>query len=395
MRQSVAPARDLLDRLGAPDRRLETVLVTGTKGKGSVASLVATALVAAGERVGLYTSPHVEHVGERVRVDGAEVPPDLLAESLERALVAREAAVEAGSAAGEATWFDVLTAAALDAMVAAEAGVAVLECGLGGRLDSTRAVTPVLSVVTNVALEHTAILGPTREAIAREKAGVAEPGVPLVTGLSDPGDPAFRALAQEAERAGARLVSVELSPGAPLAADNERLAREVLHELGRPVPGAGLDLSPADWHRAARLPGRLERVGPGGRLVLDGAHVPESLARVLDDLARQPGLSSRPDVVLGCRADKDLRGLLKVLVGRVDRVHCTSLGRGLDASAEHLLGLARELGLEAEGHADPETALAMARRRTEPNRWILVTGSLHLVGHLRSFALSVSEGRPC
>ncbi|HED66750.1 MAG TPA: bifunctional folylpolyglutamate synthase/dihydrofolate synthase [Planctomycetes bacterium] len=395
MRQSVAPARDLLDRLGSPDRELQSILVAGTKGKGSVSSLVATALAAGGERVGLYTSPHVERVGERIRIDGEEIGGDALATVLGEALDVREAAIAERGAAAEATWFDVLTVAAIGAMARAGVGYAVLECGLGGRLDSTRAVTPILSVVTNVSLEHTAVLGSTREAIAWEKAGVASAGAPLVTGLASPDDEAARVVADVAREAGAALVRVCVPAGASIEEENEELAAEVLRQLGHPVPGEPGGLDREGWRAASRLPGRLERILGPEKVVLDGAHVPGSLDRVFAVLQADPALASSPDVVFGCRTDKDLPGLLKVLRGRVDRVHCTSLGRGLDASPERIAGLARSLGLDASAADDPEAALAMARRRAGADRWILVTGSLHLLGRLRPLLVRPTGKRPC
>ena len=162
MRQSIDPTRDLLERLGSPERSWKSVHVAGTKGKGSVASLIAAGLRGWGADEGVYASPHVERVQERVKIRGAEVESDQLAAALERTLDAREQAVAEDTAAREATWFDVLTGAAL--VVLTEAGVewAVLECGLGGRLDSTNAVASTLAVLTSVDLEHTAILGATR-----------------------------------------------------------------------------------------------------------------------------------------------------------------------------------------------------------------------------------------
>lgn len=379
MRQSVTPARDLLDRLGAPDRALGCVLIAGTKGKGSVASLVAAALTAAGERTGLYTSPHVERVQERVRIDGLEVADADLAAALTAALDAREVALAEEAPGGDATWFDVLTAAALSCLRRADVRWAVLECGLGGRLDSTNAVEPKVAVVTNVALEHTAILGSTRAEIAGEKAGIARRGVPLVSGVGPPGDEAADVVRSTAESLGARLVAVEVEAERTVGAENQLLARAVLEELGFP-PIADEEV----WTAAARLPGRLERVRLDGvEVVLDGAHVPGSLERIFDELSRQEGLSGPPVVVLATGEDKDVPGLLKVLRGRVDRVLCTSLGRGPYAHAERIAQEADRLDVPARVEPDPETALHMALQTARPTTWVLVTGSLHLVGRLR------------
>jgi dihydrofolate synthase/folylpolyglutamate synthase len=380
MRQSVAPARDLLDRLGAPDRELSCLLVAGTKGKGSVAAAIAAGLRRAGRAEAVYASPHVERLHERVRLRGAEIEDAPLTGALEAALDAREAALVDGSAAADATWFDVLTAAALHAMRDDGVEWAVLECGLGGRLDSTNAVAPELGVLTNVALEHTAILGTTRAAIAREKAGIARAGRPLVSAVGPPGDEAADEVARVAAAVGAELVTLPCDPGDSLAARNRAVAGRVLDLLGGGLSAALLEGLPA---AETLLPGRMERLSVEGvEVVLDGAHVPESLELLLRDLAAA-GLAGRANVVLGTGADKDAPGLLKVLRGRVDRVLCTSPGTGPYASPTELLLEARRQGVPAEAVADPGAALEIALKKAGRESWVLVTGSLHLVGRVR------------
>src|SRR5208283_3282076 len=172
MRVGLEPARDLAARLGDPEKAFRAVHVGGTKGKGSVSALIEAALVRAGLSVGRYGSPHVERVTERVSLQGRDVDPARLARGLDLTLDAYEAARREGTAAAGATWFDCLTLAAF--AIFREAGVewAVVEVGLGGRLDSTNVVNGEIAIVTNIGLEHTEILGSTRAAIAREKVGV-------------------------------------------------------------------------------------------------------------------------------------------------------------------------------------------------------------------------------
>ena len=171
MRRGIEPAADLLERLGSPQRGFRAVLVAGTKGKGTTSALVAAALVRAGIPTGLYTSPHVDRIHERIRVGGAEVEDEVLASALERVLDARTRAVEDGGPGVDSTWFDVVTASAF--LVFAERGVAwaVVECGLGGRLDSTNVVAADVCVVTNVDLEHTAVLGRRARRSRAKRAG--------------------------------------------------------------------------------------------------------------------------------------------------------------------------------------------------------------------------------
>lgn len=392
MRQSLAPARDLLERLGSPDARLTTILVAGTKGKGSVASLLANALHAQGHAVGVYASPHVERVNERIRLfqaeaqGGTEIEDRALALALESAMQAREAAIQAQAPGKDATWFDVFTAAAIWSMERAGMRFACLECGLGGRLDSTNATQPVLSILTQVELEHTAILGQTRAAIAREKAAIGRPGRPLISGAGGLEDEAGAAAAELAGEIGARWLAVDLSGCATIEERNVRLAQVALAELGRQtgLPQLEMGALEASVIEAARLPGRMEwRRARNKLVVLDGAHVPGSLRRVLSDLEGRLGTLRQPLVVFGAGADKDLPAMLKVLIGRVDRLFCTSPGLGPYVAPLEMELQALSLGLAAQAIEDPERAFEEALQHCGEDQWVLITGSLHLVGRLR------------
>ncbi len=391
MRVSVEPMRDLAERLGAPERSFRAVHVAGTKGKGSTAALVAAGLRRAGLATGLYASPHLESVNERVALDGGPIEDDRLADALERALAAREAAVAAGSAGREATWFDVLTAAAFVAFREARMAWAVVECGLGGRLDSTNVLPPGPCVITNIDLEHTALLGSTRAAIAGEKAGIVKPGGLVVSGVGPEGDEAEEVVRAAARERGARHVAAPAPAGATLEQRNTALAGALLDALGRggvsalaPARPLGAWLLDPATVAAARLPGRQELWRWGATpVVLDGAHVPSSLRQVVEELARWPELSALPPVVVfGTGKEKDAGGLLKALAGRVDTVLCTTAGRGPYRSPAELREEALRVGLAAEVHETPESALSRARELSAA-RWVLATGSLHLVGSLR------------
>ncbi len=400
MRVTLEPARDLCRRLGEPQRFAHVVHVTGSKGKGSVSSLVAAALSSAGLRMGRYGSPHVERIQERVVVDGRQIDDESLADGLERALAAREQALAEGTAAAQATWFDLLTSAAWCALREARVDWLVAECGLGGRFDSTNTLSGEVCVVTTVELEHTSVLGSTRAAIAAEKAGILKPGSTLVTGV-DSLDEAGR----ELDAAAGALDLCVLRPAylaepelPSIEARNVALAGLVLDELGRRGhaaadgrPLAQRLLTP-DLVRAARLPARLERLQLGPLpVVLDGAHTPDSVRDLLRDLLGATrttveaarGLSGKPVAILGVGRDKDLPGLLKRLQGGADRVVCTSVGGPLARSPEEIAEAARSAGLAAETAATPRMALDRARELTPPHGWILVLGSLYLAGAVR------------
>src|SRR5687768_8751840 len=204
-RFSLEPARDLCARLGDPQKRLRAVHVAGSKGKGSTSSLISAGLRAGGLAEALYTSPHVVHLRERLRIRGRDVEPAAFASVLERALEAHERARLERTAAGEATWFDVMTSASF--LVAFESGAAwiVAECGLGGRLDSTNVIDGLVCVITNIELEHQTVLGATRALIAGEKAGILKRGSTLVTGVPA-GDEAGDVIDARARELGAAVL---------------------------------------------------------------------------------------------------------------------------------------------------------------------------------------------
>ena len=386
--------RRLLDELGRPDRAFRSVLVGGTNGKGSTAAVLAAALRAAGERVGLTTSPHLVRFAERFVVDGAPLPDDIVLEALARV---RPPAERLG-----ATFFEIVTAVALLLFADAEVDTAVLEVGLGGRFDATNVVEPVLSLVTGVALDHVGVLGDTLERIAREKAGILRAGVPAWTGASGE---ALAALRAEAKVRGVRLRTLEqevelqvldrgwqglelelrtpvgaVEATTPLVgrhqARNVALALVGASELGVPLEVAARGAAETHW------PGRLERLRFRGRwLVLDGAHNPEAAAALARALASLEGRV--PVLVLGVSAGKDVAGVASALAGVADRIvatRATSSPRAMEPAA-----LGRVVGADAVA-ADPPAALRLAARWAGVDGTVVVAGSLFLVGEVRALA---------
>ncbi len=395
MRVGLEPMQDLAERLGRPQQAFRAVHVAGTKGKGSVSALIEAALARAGLKAGRYASPHVETVTERVTLQGREVDEATLARALTQALDVYEDARRARTAAAEATWFDLLTAAAF--LVFGEAGVewAAVEVGLGGRLDSTNVVFGEIAVITNIGLEHTEILGETRALIAREKVGILKAGAVLVTTLA-PDDEAGRVIQARADKLGSPVIRVNPDDGATIEETNVALAGAVLDQLGRKgVAGRdgrplGATMIDAETRAAARLVGRMERidVDAGGLrlpVVFDGAHVPFNLAAVLRDLARAPDLARPCVAVVALASDKDAAGFLAELQKRASAVvftepHGASRGR----PASELAALAASLGLKSEAEPDPQRAFRRGvELAAEGREWLLVTGSLYLVGALR------------
>lgn len=395
MRVGLDCIRDLSGRLACPQRHFRSIHVTGTKGKSSTCALLDAALRQAGFRVGRYASPHVEHIGERMMIDGAPVGESLMAEVLDAALDVFRAASQEGTAGRDATWFDILTVAAFDLFRRQGVEWAVVEAGLGGRLDSTNIIDSEIAVITNVELEHTEVLGATRGLIAFEKAGIIKPGRVAVTPLAEE-DEAGAVIAAKVREAGARLVVPAIPGDATIAGRNALVVGAVLDVLGecgirekadghcRPLGHWLLDEIDGD---AARLPGRMERIEAGidgahVPVVIDGAHVPFNLRAVLADLRRDPVLAGPFVAVVSIAPDKDASGLLSVLAGENAEVILTRATARSRPPVELSL-MAGEIGLRHRVEADPLLAYKSALHdAAQGGRWVLVTGSLYLAGVL-------------
>lgn len=405
MRVGLEPMLDLMQRLGNPHQSFRAIHVAGTKGKGSVSALLEAGLLRAGWRVGRYGSPHVDRVNERVSVLGREVEDDVLASAIMQVLDGYESAKQAATAGEDATWFDVITAAAF--VVFRDAGLdwVIVEVGLGGRLDSTNVVFGEVAIVTNIGLEHTEILGTTREAIAGEKVGILKPGATLATTLAA-NDSAGRVLKRRADELGCEVLRTDLPEDAPIADTNIALVGLVFDHLGRQgeraregsAIGAWL-LEPAVVEKA-RLPGRMERfefILPATLrkerqtvpLVMDGAHVPFNIEAVLRDITRSSTVSGECIAVVALASDKDAPGFVEVLSRYVAHAIFTEAsGSGRAHTAQDLEALRKSMGLACEAEPDPRKALDRAVSKAEErDGWILVTGSLYLVGALRGTVL--------
>ena len=402
MRVSLAPELDLMTRLGNPHLRFRSVHVTGTKGKGSVCALIEAGLLNAGLRAGRYGSPHIEHVTERVSHCGQPISDSLFAIALTHALDARDAACREHTPAGDASWFDVVTAAAFWSFAEAGLDWAVVEVGIGGLLDSTNVVLPELAIVTNVALEHTEVLGTTLEAIAAQKAGIIKRGRPVLTQVPR-STQAGRVLAATSKALRADLRWIETSPQSDVRASNLALARAALVRLGqagvlnpaRATPLDGTDL-PQHVALGAGLPGRLEafdverlglaladRVG-STRVVLDGAHVGFAVTDAIGTLRRDPAHVANPVVLLALASDKDAADIVARLGSSAAYVICTRLqgGRTTRDPAE-LARLCVQHGLRSEVIDDPMTGFVRCLQLVPAGSWVLVTGSLYLAGVVR------------
>jgi dihydrofolate synthase/folylpolyglutamate synthase len=410
MKLGLDAIRDVLSRLGHPERGSPHVLVGGTNGKGSTAAALSAIFRAAGIRAGLHTSPHLIDVSERIRVDDEDVAGDTLDAALD----------DVFRSTGEppvvpVTYFEALTAAAERIFAGSRCRAAVVEVGLGGRLDATNAGDPILSAVTSIDLDHTADLGDTREAIAREKAGIFRPGRPALSGAIDPD--AVTELRREADRAGAIFVDVPARTRVTERRENEEGQRFVLetpagrYALATPLRGAhqaanlAVAVTAAEYLRdsfptltpqavaagvaAVRWPGRLERFRSGGRTVwLDGCHNPAG-ARALALYLRERGKAF--DLLFGVMGDKDALSMAESLFPLAGRVVLTVPDGGRAATLEDL---DRRLGaLASRCERSASAAEGFDRLGHDSRKEIVVAGSLYLVGEVRGRLLDRANGR--
>jgi len=327
--------RALLTALGEPQRAYPAIHIVGTNGKSTATRRAAAFLAREGLGVGAYTSPHVSGWSERIQIDGEDVDFESAIGRL------REVAERVG-----ATQFETLTAAALAEFAVAEVDVAVVEAGLGGRLDATNVLDAGVVALTNVSLDHTDVLGNTRGQIAKEKFAVVTPGATVVLGESE-----WEELARE--RSAARIVRT---------GDVGRGAAEAF--LGRQLGG----------EVEANLPGRFDFSGDD---VFAGAHNPAGVEWLV---ARLP----RNDYVIcaAILADKDARSMLETLAGAGGSFVATQTETERTLTADELAHLAREFFADVESVPDATTALDRARERARPDGAVLVTGSLYLLRDL-------------
>lgn len=375
----------LMAELDDPHLRYPSLLIAGTNGKGSVTAIADTALRQAGYRSARYTSPHLVHIEERFVINGREVPTADLRDVLALIRDAVGALVSRGTLTGPPTFFECTTAAAFELFRRAAVDIAVLEVGLGGRLDATNITQPLVTAITTIDLDHQAQLGSTIEEIAAEKAGIIRSGVPVVIGRLPVA--AERVVAAIAAQQGAPLVRAGRAsnlavPG--LAGDHQRenaaVAAALLRSLdGRGVPVASEAIDFGIQH--VEWPGRLERFRySDAEVLLDAAHNPAG-ARALSHYLRQIGWQD-PTLVFAAMADKDVSGMLGALLPAVGRIICTTAATPRAAAAADL---ARTVAAIAPGHP-VETVDAPAEalnRACASSTRVVAAGSMFLIGPLR------------
>lgn len=401
--------RTVLRALEHPNGRYPIVHVAGTKGKGSVCGMIGSMLKQAGFRVGLFTTPHLVRLNERVSIDGREISHEHFVEMMNDLYPHLEEQRQAGC---PLTFFDINTILALSYFARQRVDFAVIEVGVGGRLDSTNVVSPAVTVITNVDFDHTHLLGETLVQIAREKAGIIKRRVPVVSGVADPG--AARVVAETAEAHQAPLHVYHRDFSLHLVgheAFEVRTWRGTRHDLVIPLLGAhqrrnaaiavaavealsealGMEWDGRDLREGlaeVQLAGRIEVVREQPLVILDGAHNPASLRALRETLLdRFP--EQRWALVLGMSRDKDLEGNLLEILPLASFALFTATGSARSADAEALKARALRQRPELRAEAEPEIGRALSRalaavqgaaERGRGDLGLCVTGSFYLAG---------------
>jgi dihydrofolate synthase / folylpolyglutamate synthase len=396
-----------LDALGNPHRAYPTIHVAGTSGKGSTSTMIAAVLQAAGKRTGLHTKPHLTSVTERARVDGVAIPEDDFGELIGEM---QRAVDQVSYEHGRPTYYETLLALAFLWFARSGVDVAVIEAGIGGTLDGTNVLRPRVSVITNVGLDHTEILGETLVEIARDKAGIAKDGVPLVSDVRDPD--ARRVIELACADAGAPFVSVadtatiEPRSGQRYGQSFGLVTPEDRYDVSLPVLGdfqqenaatavraleqLGPDLRPSreqietGLSRTA-IPGRMEFFPSHPGVVFDIAHNADKAARLAHALVQTfPG--RRFTFVIAIGESKDAATIIRPFLPLGSFVFTTFSAAGRTSSRPHrLASIANELGGWGPAVGDPVDAFSIARRNADGDDIIVVTGSTFVVAELRAW----------
>ena len=393
----IQPTIDMMAALGNPERKFRSIHVAGTNGKGSVSHFLASILQEAGYKVGLYTSPHLVDFRERIRINGEMIPQEDVVDFVER---------NRGMFAElKLSFFEMTVGMAFDYFARQKVDIAVVEVGMGGRLDSTNVITPLLSVITNIGLDHTQFLGDTLDKIAGEKAGIIKDGVPVVIGeTQEETMPVFMQKATEhnapitfadqhyvvddisryteeltgeyqKHNIATVLEAVEVLRGLQ---DKESQGRKAI-ELTPTAIKQGLAKVVTNTH----LHGRWETIGIEPLTICETAHNEPGIRAMIGKLATMN--FRRLHLVYGCVNDKDFRSILKLLRMQLATLDAElvwyfsqpSVPRGL--AVEELKAAAQELGIEGAAYRDVEDAIAAARGDADAKDLVLVTGSIFLV----------------
>lgn len=395
----------ILEMLGNPQDKIKCIHVAGTNGKGSTTAMITQILRSAGYKTGMYTSPFLEEFEERIQVDGINIGKDDLAETVTEVSKAVEKVISLGY--DHPTEFEIITCAMFKYFCDANVDYAVVEVGLGGRLDSTNVIIPVLSVITSISLDHTGVLGNTLKEIAGEKAGIIKKGIPVVTYPQE--KEAEQVIADACRRMGCELVSVKPESGEFLETFNlsqkirVKTDREIyyltLSLLGKhqimncavavnaaeKLQEMGLKITREDIIRAlekVRWIGRLEVLREEPLVVIDGAHNIEGIT-LLNESLKTYFRYEKLILVIGILRDKQVEEMIEMIAPQAHRVIAVTPNSGRAESAAELNEVIMKYNKNSEACDDYSKAYEKALGYAGGNDMILVCGSLYMIGDMR------------
>ncbi len=385
----IQPTIDMMEALGNPELKFKSIHVAGTNGKGSVSHFLASILQEAGYKVGLYTSPHLVDFRERIRINGEMIPQQEVVDFVERN---RQLFADL-----KLSFFEMTVGMAFDYFAQEKVDIAVVEVGMGGRLDSTNVILPELSVITNIGLDHTQFLGDTLEKIAVEKAGIIKEGVPVVVGETQPEtEPVFRRIATE------HFAPITFADQHYVVDDISRYTEELTGEYQKKNIATVLEavevlnscsrfsISNSQLQRGlsrvvtnTHLHGRWQTIGTDPLTICETAHNEPGIRAMMDKLKSMD--FKRLHLVYGCVNDKDFRSILQLLVAQFTSSNFQfsfyftqpSVPRRLPVA--DLQAAAGEMGIEGPGYGNVKEAIAAARKVAGHDDLVLVTGSIFLV----------------
>lgn len=385
----IQPTVDMMEALGNPELKFKSIHVAGTNGKGSVSHFLASILQEAGYKVGLYTSPHLVDFRERIRINGEMIPQQEVVDFVERN---RQLFADL-----KLSFFEMTVGMAFDYFAQEKVDIAVVEVGMGGRLDSTNVILPELSVITNIGLDHTQFLGDTLEKIAVEKAGIIKEGVPVVVGETQPEtEPVFRRIATE------HFAPITFADQHYVVDDISRYTEELTGEYQKKNIATVLEavevlnscsrfsISNSQLQRGlsrvvtnTHLHGRWQTIATEPLTICETAHNEPGIRAMMDKLKSMD--FKRLHLVYGCVNDKDFRSILQLLVAQFTNSNFQfsfyftqpSVPRRLPVA--DLQAAAGEMGIEGPGYGNVKEAIAAARKVAGHDDLVLVTGSIFLV----------------
>lgn len=396
-------SHDLDDLFGNPHKKYRCIHVAGTNGKGSVSSMIAAVLQMAGYKVGLFTSPHFIDFRERIRVNGGMIPRHKVVEFMERYFEMHYD--------GAPSFFELTSTMAMDYFAQCEVDYAVIEVGMGGRLDSTNIITPMLSVITNIALDHTQFLGDTLAQVAGEKAGIIKPSVPVVIGESC--EETHDVFADAAQRGKSPITFAQDEPEvlqsrqavlttrnngklrAGLTGDYQvanintvLTALAVLREQGVHIPAESVKAGIENAHLMTGLVGRWMQVHDKPRVVCDSGHNIGAFPQLMEQLKRQQCNVLR--VVIGFMADKDVQHLLEMLPKRA-QYYFTQASTSRAMKATELAELAAQKGLQGRTFETVVAAYRAAMADANEDDFVFVGGSMYVLAEFLPMVPSQHE----